>query len=337
MLTVTAATDSVRIGPYFSVSFQRTLRVPDDGRTYPLPPSLGSFPVRRVADYADTVPAQWRDHGGVFLPMYQREALWLRFSCPFWHPNAVKVAAGKINAVSGRPWDQTLHAEEQGGQDYVVVPRQPWLDGFNAGKGTIAQFVAMPLRLGYTAEGQLSGEEKHGGLQIACWDAKPERFPTEAPEPDPRLRKRAGTDGAWLGQAPRAAAGGAAMGLAAGGRMKQAIHPDPYGIDTWDEGNFGRVFVHIVNSQMWRDITGEPLPPTPVSARSYTRAGLPWFEVYDADKGDIAPAEALQTLATVAEKDAEHGFTGQQDDAPVAVPPGSVHGTEPGVVPDDHW
>ncbi len=33
----------------FAVSFQRTLRIPDDGKTYPLPPDLGVFPVRRVA------------------------------------------------------------------------------------------------------------------------------------------------------------------------------------------------------------------------------------------------------------------------------------------------
>ena len=33
-----------------SISFQRTLRIPDDGDDYPLPPSLGEFPMAHVDD-----------------------------------------------------------------------------------------------------------------------------------------------------------------------------------------------------------------------------------------------------------------------------------------------
>ena len=92
MLDVSTHQDRVQIGRHFSVTFERTLRIPDDGREYPLPPSLGRFPVRRVEDYADRVPAAWREHGGVFLPMYQREAMWLNFHGAHWRPNALKVA-----------------------------------------------------------------------------------------------------------------------------------------------------------------------------------------------------------------------------------------------------
>src|SRR5215470_3778380 len=51
-------------------------------------------------------------------------------------------------------------------QDYVVVPDQPWLDGINAGDGYVRQFVAMPLGLGYTVEGQVTGAEEFGGIQL---------------------------------------------------------------------------------------------------------------------------------------------------------------------------
>ena len=51
MLDVQVSKDSVKIGRFFSVSFQQKLRIPDDGRTYPLPPELGNFPVKEVADY----------------------------------------------------------------------------------------------------------------------------------------------------------------------------------------------------------------------------------------------------------------------------------------------
>ena len=48
----------------FTVSFQRTLRIPDDGSVYPLPPGLGEFPIHRVEDHAERVPEPWREHGG---------------------------------------------------------------------------------------------------------------------------------------------------------------------------------------------------------------------------------------------------------------------------------
>ena len=45
-------------------------------------------------------------------------------------------------------------------------------------------------------------------------------------------------------------------GLGAGGRMRQKIYPDEYGVDTWDAEEYGRVHVHIVDSMMFREITG---------------------------------------------------------------------------------
>ena len=55
----------VHPGANFSLEFQRTLRIPDDGRDYPLPPGLGSFPVEHVDDHAAKVPPVWLKRGGV--------------------------------------------------------------------------------------------------------------------------------------------------------------------------------------------------------------------------------------------------------------------------------
>jgi hypothetical protein len=82
------------------IDVQRTLRIPDDNRSYPLPPGLGRFPLAHVDDFADRLPPSWRTHGGVFLPMYQAEAMWLHFGGGY--PCAIKIAAGKINAVTGK-------------------------------------------------------------------------------------------------------------------------------------------------------------------------------------------------------------------------------------------
>ena len=78
-----------------TVSFQRTLRIPDDDKTCPLPPGVGRFPIVHVDDLAATLAPQWKEHGGVAFPMYQSEAMWIAFSGDDY-PFAVKIAAGKM-------------------------------------------------------------------------------------------------------------------------------------------------------------------------------------------------------------------------------------------------
>ena len=118
-LAVSTYGGRLEVGP-LEITFQRTLRIPDDGNTYPLPPGLGQFPIRKVEDYADRVPQEWREKGGVFIPMYQREALWMSFHSP--QLVAVKVGVGKIDALSGRRWNEGLTKRPQ---NYLVCPDQP--------------------------------------------------------------------------------------------------------------------------------------------------------------------------------------------------------------------
>ena len=157
--------------PELTIKFQRTLRIPDDGKTYPLPAGLGLFPLRSVDDFPETAPASYSKRGGVLMPMYQSEALWIRFSASY--PFAVKIAAGKINAVSGEPWSSGLQEDPQ---DYLVVPGQPWLDGFSVGDGFIRQFVAMPLGAGYSVEEQLTGKADVGGIQLQVYPISAESY-----------------------------------------------------------------------------------------------------------------------------------------------------------------
>lgn len=329
---IDTARNEVCFGEHLGVSFQRTLRIPDDGKVYPLPPSLGTFPVFRIQDYRSAVPEAWKDHGGVFIPMWQREALWLRFRAPRWRSYAMKVGVGKVCALTGKPWTDQLHADEQ---DYVVVPEQPWLDGIKGPDGTVRQFVAMPLGMGYTVEGQVTGEETHGGLQLMAFDSRKGRFPTEAPEPLVMSSRRGGqalfsstpSFGMPLAASCLSASPSAdyvEMGLGAGGSMQQVIHQDPYGIKTWKKSGAGRVFVHIVNSQMFRDITGRPAPESPIGAAHYTQQGFPWFELYEENAQDIPSSGVLDSVKTVKEKDQEHGFIGQQDDNTVYIPGSQV-------------
>ncbi|MDJ0819022.1 MAG: hypothetical protein QNJ58_22615 [Desulfobacterales bacterium] len=81
---------------------------------YPLPAGLGRFPIKHVDDFADSIPPKWIEHGSVMLPMYQSEALWLNYNPKYLmergtgYPFAIKVATGKINAVTGQNWNDGL-------------------------------------------------------------------------------------------------------------------------------------------------------------------------------------------------------------------------------------
>ena len=103
-----------------SINFQRTLRIPDDDTVHFLPPGLGSFPLRNIDDFAGTVPATWREHGGVMLPMFQSEAMWICFGWQSDYPFLVKIAAGGINAVTGETWNDAVTPDPQ---NYVVDRR----------------------------------------------------------------------------------------------------------------------------------------------------------------------------------------------------------------------
>ena len=281
-----------------ALDFQRTLRIPDDGSDYPLPPGLGRFPLRHVDDYADRLPAAWRQRGGVLLPMHQAEATWLDFGCPTGYPFAIKVATGKICAVTGDAWVERLNRDPQ---DYLVVPEQPWLDGYCIEQGVIRQFVAMPFGAGYTVEEQLTGAAEHGGLQLIAFPMKRERYEQMQRESE-ELR---GECDYSVVHSPMAAS---EMGLAPGGRMRQEIYDDPYGLDAWDQRHSSRCFVSIVNSRQWRAITGERPPDRPPTAAHYAEAGLPWFDHYS----ELEPVEAtdkLQGVSSVAALGAQKGET----------------------------
>ncbi len=294
MLDVIIENQSIRIGERFALGLHRTLRIPDDGRTYPLPPGLGQFPLFKVSSFTDRVPSQWLEQGGAFIPMYQREALWIGFHAAEWKPNAVKISVGGINAVSGKSFTEGINADPQ---DYIVCPDQPWLDGINTGHGSIRQFVAMPLGMGYTVEASLTGKEKFGGIQLTVFEPKPGRFPDT-----PSIRSETGPVRL---AAPKASSAPQSMGLGAGGEMKQKIYPDPHGIDVWDQNNYGRVAIHIVNSAHFLELTGSQPPPTPIDSKCYTESGLPWFDIYDEFKEDVSPSDILTDVKTIAEIDAQ--------------------------------
>jgi hypothetical protein len=297
------------------ISFERTLRVPLDEQLYPAPMGREGFPLFHVDDYPDRIPPSWIEHGGVMLPMHQSEALCIKFVSHSYatrrpkskiklgsnsvlafsqYPFAIKVAAGKINALTGKPWNESLQKEPQ---DYIVSTGQPWLHGYCVGKGVVRQFVAIPLGEGYTAEEQITGGAHYGGVQIIAYPMKRESYERRFPprkKTDPYLF----LDNWPIGEEEFFSID-EEMGLAPGGMMQQEIHQDPFDKEDWDTDHKSRCFVHIANSKMWKRITGEGPPFSPLEAVHYAYRGIPWFECYDEGNKQTRSSERLSNLRKV--------------------------------------
>ena len=124
------------------------------------------------------------------------------------------------------------------------------------------------------------------------------------------------------------------MGLGAGGRMRQEIYADERKKSGYDPDRSWRVFVHLCSAAQWTAITGEAAPRTPVDREAYVRAGLPWFDYYDADATDLPAPEALAGVKTVGE------VLGGDEQPFTPTDPGTVialKGTNSDAVADGAW
>ena len=74
---------------------------------------------------------------------------------------------------------------------------------------------------------------------------------------------------------------------------------DPHSFEAWDLRETSRCFVTIANAEQWVDLTGEEPPLSPMTARDYTKAGLPWFDYYGDDKRSIKGAKKLGKIKSV--------------------------------------
>ena len=82
--------------------------------------------------------------------------------------------------------------------------------------------------------------------------------------------------------------------------MRQEIYADPYALEDWDQV-FGRCFVHIANSLVWRFVTMQDPPTVPPTAKWYTEAGLPWFKYYADARKSLPGASTFKGVKSVAQ------------------------------------
>ena len=399
-LPLAISMNELLIGRHTRLSFNRTLRIPEDGRKYSLPAGLGRLPILQVEDYANRVPERWLEQGGFFIPLYQREALFLEFTGVQWRPTIAKVSVGRVNALSGKEHDLEIRPHRQ---DYVVIPEQRWLDGINTGNGSVSQFVAMPLGKGYTIEAQVTDEERFGGFQVAVFDPRTGRFPEHNPKEQnesiaarkqrslraaqkelldalPPAQKRVivevqrmqyqsagislcqsdlevlrvimqvrlhfervlGKNG-FEGVIPaehlearkvtpdvhfmpskrrkddahfsRRGEMAKEMGIAKGGMIEQQIIQDTYGAESWDEFAFRDIVIRIVNSEVYKRITGLEAPPSPITEQEYRNQKIPWYSDYKEKAPTLSPVAIFKRVLSIAQINKNRGIA-EEDAVP---------------------
>jgi len=255
MLKVKIRAERVFVGERFSVSFQRTKRVAGDFPTTQAPPSWGALPVHAVSDY---LPYIATDVNGAFLiPVGREEAVWLGFGGAIWKPNAVKVGLGGRNAVTGEDWHERLRTQPQ---DYLVCPPQLSLDWIRTKDGSVSQIAARP-------ELSDSGDWEASRISLIVYEPKRGIFAEQQPA-------------RWAGEVnllhslPKLLLNDADDDPLQG-NIKEDIHRDPYGIETWDPAIIGSISVYLLSHEQYRRITGREPPPSPPPSAVYQGHYLP--------------------------------------------------------------
>lgn len=260
-----------------NIQFNRTYRLADNQGVHGLPPSLGTFDLYHMESVLQAVNGLDAKRGGVVLPMAEKDATWLRFS-PRGHYTyfAIQIAAGKVNAVSGMPWQEALVSGE-----YMETPKQPWIDGFNQGNGVIRQFVSTALGNGNTVEELATGEAKWGGMQIIVYPLnqrgrdKVDALNREMNQRNRLLRSASGNGTMYALEAASGFQGSlqansantftpasATLGMEQGAQIVQTFHTPTFGPEDYDTHRALRVFVTMKEATQFNRIVHKQEPKT---------------------------------------------------------------------------
>lgn len=89
------------------------------------------------------------------------------------------------------------------------------------------------------------------------------------------------------------------MGIAAGGFIKQCILEDRYPADRWNHEGTVHINVQILNSQVFRSVTGLAPPMSPISAKTYADLGLPFYKIWEEKstiEGGLLGVKSVKTI-----------------------------------------
>lgn len=93
------------------------------------------------------------------------------------------------------------------------------------------------------------------------------------------------------------------MAVARGGHIKQAINEDHYLPDSWQPDHTLAFNVQLINSEVFQQVTGQPPPRTPVTAKAYAEAGLPFFDIHEQPSHIHGDFKNVKSIAEIDNED----------------------------------
>jgi hypothetical protein len=92
--------------------------------------------------------------------------------------------------------------------------------------------------------------------------------------------------------------------------MQQEVYADPFEPADWAQKHVSRCFITIINSALWSPMAGETPLSLPPTASDYSKAGLPWFDYYDAGAIALAGSDRLAKVKSVKAVSESKGVSG---------------------------
>ncbi|KAF7448574.1 integral membrane protein [Pyrenophora tritici-repentis] len=92
------------------------------------------------------------------------------------------------------------------------------------------------------------------------------------------------------------------MAVAAGGKIKQGIVADKLA-DHWQSARTTVLNVQILNSAVYRTVTGEDPPTMPIDAKTYARHGLPFYDLYEEQSGISGDFSMIKSIGQIDHKE----------------------------------
>lgn len=107
-----------------------------------LPPDYGPFNEFRVADYF--CPEEWTNNG-IFIPVKEGDPFWIDFRGNW--SSAVIPSVQRVNPITGESCNIKDGVKKDPKQNYLVLPRQKWIDGY-VKEGKVYQFIVTKAGIG---------------------------------------------------------------------------------------------------------------------------------------------------------------------------------------------
>jgi hypothetical protein len=266
--------------PRLTVKFQQRPGPPNDAKLYVFSAGLEDVPLYPATDFPVKLPASWVEETDFLALMNASEPFSIRFAANY--PFALKVAVGNLDRVTGEPPFAGLQKEPR---NYLVVSGESTVKGINERSFVLA------LDVGCTVDEQFLADQKIGRIDLQICPLRVESYFSEevAHSIPPTLREFF----AWFVYGPSSHTKWEEMkrldeqqrsecvtdesgAIVLGRKFEDELDwqyikelGDLREVADWDPTTGECCSIHVCNSSVWQQITGNNPPQARLSAEWY--------------------------------------------------------------------